>query len=69
MQGLCGNFDGNPGDDFRGPSGLLENTAVQFAEQYKLQPYCPTTQPIVVSVPVVPSRRTVPLAICTWRID
>ncbi|XP_037075331.1 hemocytin-like [Pollicipes pollicipes] len=45
VKGLCGNFDGNPGDDFRGPSGLLENTAVQFAEQYKLQPYCPSTAP------------------------
>ncbi|XP_043237348.1 hemocytin-like [Amphibalanus amphitrite] len=57
MQGLCGNFDGNPGNDFRGPSGLLENTAVQFAEQYKLQPYCPTTQPIVDSCKLHPERR------------
>ena len=48
MSGLCGNFDDNPGNDFRGPDGLLESTAVQFAEHFKLQRYCPKTQPSVV---------------------
>lgn len=38
--GLCGNFNDVMSDDFRGISGLVEGTAVAFANIWKAQTNC-----------------------------
>lgn len=38
--GLCGNFNDIMSDDFRGISGLVEGTAVAFANIWKAQSNC-----------------------------
>lgn len=35
--GLCGNFNGNPNDDFTTPSGTQANTALAFGSSWKVQ--------------------------------
>ena len=36
LHGLCGNFNGNPKDDFTDPKGKEISTALEFAEIWKL---------------------------------
>lgn len=38
--GLCGNFNGMEGDDFRTASGLIEATGSAFANTWKAQSTC-----------------------------
>ncbi|XP_072418254.1 von Willebrand factor [Chiloscyllium punctatum] len=38
--GLCGNFNGNQGDDFLTPSGLVETEMVNFGNSWKLNGGC-----------------------------
>ena len=38
--GLCGNFNGNKGDDFRTPSGLVEPLVEDFGNAWKLRGDC-----------------------------
>ncbi|KYO22193.1 hypothetical protein Y1Q_0000777 [Alligator mississippiensis] len=40
LQGLCGNFNGMEGDDFKTVSGLIEATGSAFANTWKAQPTC-----------------------------
>nr|XP_021410840.1 mucin-2 [Lonchura striata domestica] len=40
IQGLCGNFNGMEGDDFRTTSGLIEATGSAFANTWKAQSTC-----------------------------
>ncbi|XP_075784907.1 mucin-2-like [Pelodiscus sinensis] len=40
LQGLCGNFNGMAGDDFKTPGGLVEATGSAFANTWKAQPTC-----------------------------
>uniref|UniRef100_A0A8U8B3S5 Uncharacterized protein n=1 Tax=Geospiza parvula TaxID=87175 RepID=A0A8U8B3S5_GEOPR len=40
LQGLCGNFNGMEGDDFRTTSGLIEATGSAFANTWKAQSTC-----------------------------
>uniref|UniRef100_A0A8C5TPN8 Mucin 2, oligomeric mucus/gel-forming n=1 Tax=Malurus cyaneus samueli TaxID=2593467 RepID=A0A8C5TPN8_9PASS len=40
LQGLCGNFNGMEGDDFRTTSGLIEATGSAFANMWKAQSTC-----------------------------
>nr|XP_059875723.1 mucin-2 [Delphinus delphis] len=40
VQGLCGNFNGLEGDDFRTPGGLVEATGAGFANSWKAQSSC-----------------------------
>ncbi|XP_050191777.1 mucin-2 [Myiozetetes cayanensis] len=40
IQGLCGNFNGMEGDDFRTTSGLVEATGSAFANTWKAQSTC-----------------------------
>ncbi|XP_016153941.1 PREDICTED: mucin-2 isoform X2 [Ficedula albicollis] len=40
LQGLCGNFNGVEGDDFRTTSGLIEATGSAFANTWKAQSTC-----------------------------
>lgn len=39
--GLCGNYNGNKGDDFLTPAGLVEPLVVDFGNAWKLQGACP----------------------------
>lgn len=39
--GLCGNYNGNKGDDFLTPAGLVEPLVVDFGNAWKLQGDCP----------------------------
>ncbi|XP_010081988.1 PREDICTED: mucin-2-like, partial [Pterocles gutturalis] len=41
LQGLCGNFNGMEGDDFKTSSGLVEATGSAFANTWKAQSTCP----------------------------
>lgn len=38
--GLCGNYNGNKGDDFLTPAGLVEPLVVDFGNAWKLQGDC-----------------------------
>ncbi|XP_018418206.1 PREDICTED: von Willebrand factor [Nanorana parkeri] len=38
--GLCGNYDGNQGDDFLSPSGLVEASVEDFGNSWKLSGDC-----------------------------
>lgn len=38
--GLCGNFNGMEGDDFKTTSGLVEATGTAFANTWKAQSIC-----------------------------
>ncbi|XP_039730048.1 von Willebrand factor isoform X2 [Pteropus medius] len=40
MCGLCGNYNGNKGDDFRTPAGLVEPLVEDFGNAWKLQGDC-----------------------------
>ncbi|XP_055987815.1 mucin-2 [Sorex fumeus] len=40
VQGLCGNFNGLAGDDFKTPGGLVEATGAGFANTWKAQSSC-----------------------------
>ncbi|XP_061236401.1 mucin-2 [Neopsephotus bourkii] len=40
LQGLCGNFNGMEGDDFKTTSGLVEATGAAFANTWKAQSTC-----------------------------
>ncbi|XP_009978300.1 PREDICTED: mucin-2-like, partial [Tauraco erythrolophus] len=40
LQGLCGNFNGMEGDDFKTSSGLVEATGSAFANTWKAQSTC-----------------------------
>ncbi|XP_040464782.1 mucin-2 [Falco naumanni] len=40
LQGLCGNFNGMEGDDFKTASGLVEATGSAFANTWKAQSTC-----------------------------
>uniref|UniRef100_A0A803VYC1 von Willebrand factor n=1 Tax=Ficedula albicollis TaxID=59894 RepID=A0A803VYC1_FICAL len=40
MCGLCGNFDGNRGDDFLTPSGMVESLLEDFGNSWKLNADC-----------------------------
>ncbi|XP_078197928.1 mucin-2 [Callithrix jacchus] len=40
VQGLCGNFNGLEGDDFKTASGLVEATGAGFANSWKAQSSC-----------------------------
>ncbi|XP_017664934.1 PREDICTED: mucin-2 [Lepidothrix coronata] len=40
IQGLCGNFNGMEGDDFKTTSGLVEATGSAFANTWKAQSIC-----------------------------
>uniref|UniRef100_A0A672TM53 Mucin 2, oligomeric mucus/gel-forming n=1 Tax=Strigops habroptila TaxID=2489341 RepID=A0A672TM53_STRHB len=40
LQGLCGNFNGMEGDDFKTTSGLVEATGSAFANMWKAQSTC-----------------------------
>uniref|UniRef100_A0A8V0ZYR2 Mucin 2, oligomeric mucus/gel-forming n=1 Tax=Gallus gallus TaxID=9031 RepID=A0A8V0ZYR2_CHICK len=40
IQGLCGNFNGMEGDDFKTTNGLVEATGSAFANTWKAQPTC-----------------------------
>ncbi|CAG0879041.1 unnamed protein product [Darwinula stevensoni] len=45
VKGLCGNFNGDEGDDFRGPAGgSPETEPAVFADAWRLQPHCPHTK-------------------------
>ena len=46
VEGLCGNFNGNQNDDFKGPSGgPAVVRASEFGDSWKLHDYCaPSTQ-------------------------
>lgn len=39
--GLCGNYNGNKGDDLLTPAGLVEPLVVDFGNAWKLQGDCP----------------------------
>lgn len=39
--GLCGNFNGLEGDDFKTAGGLVEATGASFANTWKVQSSCP----------------------------
>ncbi|XP_070085285.1 mucin-2 [Equus caballus] len=41
VQGLCGNFNGLEGDDFKTAGGLVEATGASFANTWKVQSSCP----------------------------
>jgi hypothetical protein len=44
VEGLCGNFNGNMLDDFKGPSGGPAIVRVtEFADSWKLHDYCAGT--------------------------
>lgn len=38
--GLCGNFNGNRGDDFLSPAGLVEALVEDFGNAWKLRGDC-----------------------------
>lgn len=38
--GLCGNYDGNQGDDFLSPSGLVEASVEDFGNSWKISGDC-----------------------------
>ncbi|KAL2092953.1 hypothetical protein ACEWY4_010265 [Coilia grayii] len=38
--GLCGNYNGNQGDDFRTPAGLVEARVEGFGNAWKIHPEC-----------------------------
>uniref|UniRef100_A0A8U7MAY2 von Willebrand factor n=1 Tax=Corvus moneduloides TaxID=1196302 RepID=A0A8U7MAY2_CORMO len=40
MCGLCGNYDGNQGDDFLTPSGMVESLLEDFGNSWKLNADC-----------------------------
>lgn len=40
VQGLCGNFNGQEGDDFKTAGGLVEATGAGFANTWKAQSSC-----------------------------
>uniref|UniRef100_A0A670ICQ7 Mucin 2, oligomeric mucus/gel-forming n=1 Tax=Podarcis muralis TaxID=64176 RepID=A0A670ICQ7_PODMU len=40
LQGLCGNYNGIEGDDFKTSSGLIEATGASFANTWKAQASC-----------------------------
>uniref|UniRef100_A0A8C9MZR3 von Willebrand factor n=1 Tax=Serinus canaria TaxID=9135 RepID=A0A8C9MZR3_SERCA len=40
MCGLCGNYDGNEGDDFLTPSGMVESLLEDFGNSWKLNADC-----------------------------
>ncbi|KAM7022548.1 von Willebrand factor [Passerculus sandwichensis] len=40
MCGLCGNYDGNQGDDFLTPSGMVESLLEDFGNSWKLNAEC-----------------------------
>uniref|UniRef100_A0A8D2JFW5 von Willebrand factor n=1 Tax=Varanus komodoensis TaxID=61221 RepID=A0A8D2JFW5_VARKO len=42
--GLCGNYDGNQGDDFLTPSGLVETLVEDFGNSWKLKGDCQDLQ-------------------------
>ncbi|XP_042325058.1 von Willebrand factor isoform X2 [Sceloporus undulatus] len=42
--GLCGNYNGNQGDDFLTPSGLVENLVEDFGNSWKLKGDCQDLQ-------------------------
>lgn len=42
--GLCGNFNGNKGDDFRTPAGLVEPLVEDFGNAWKLHADCEDLQ-------------------------
>lgn len=42
--GLCGNYNGNQGDDFLTPSGLVETLVEDFGNSWKLRGDCPDLQ-------------------------
>ena len=32
---MCGNFNGDPSDDFKGKDGVLHRTAIEFAKSWQ----------------------------------
>lgn len=40
MCGLCGNYNGNQGDDFLTPSGMVEALLEDFGNSWKLKADC-----------------------------
>lgn len=42
--GLCGNYNGNQGDDFLTPSGLVETLVEDFGNSWKLKGDCQDVQ-------------------------
>lgn len=38
---MCGNFNGDRGDDFLSPAGLVESLVEDFGNAWKLHPDCP----------------------------
>ncbi|XP_069765096.1 von Willebrand factor [Narcine bancroftii] len=44
--GLCGNFNGNQGDDFLTPSGLVEPEMVNFGNSWKINGGCTDLKPM-----------------------
>ena len=43
--GLCGNFDGSAGNDFRARTGQIENNAVSFANTWRTREACAWAAP------------------------
>ena len=45
LQGLCGNYNGNPNDDFTTRQNQLTNNANIFGDSWKISNTCPNTKP------------------------
>ena len=45
LQGLCGNYNGNPRDDFTTKQNQLTNDPNAFGDSWKISNTCPKTLP------------------------
>ncbi|KAK6166495.1 hypothetical protein SNE40_023168 [Patella caerulea] len=58
VTGLCGNFNGNPKDDFKGKlGGPTLSSAITFGDQWKVHDYCKIPSTIVSECEKVPARK------------
>ncbi|KAK7109139.1 mucin-5B-like [Littorina saxatilis] len=58
VEGLCGNFNGNQNDDFKGPSGGPAMVrATEFGDSWKLHDYCAPSTVVSDTCQHVPQRR------------
>ncbi|XP_041672056.1 alpha-tectorin-like [Cheilinus undulatus] len=79
--GLCGNFNGNPNDDFRTPSGMMVNTPDDFGKAWKVAgnytcsdgcgsscPQCTNDQPAKAKCEVIQAVNG-PFSFCYTKVD
>jgi hypothetical protein len=69
ISGLCGTFNDNLNDDFTTPEGSVEDTADDFANQWKLDPSCPDQDPVEHPCPTGSRQRQDAEELCSVILD